>query len=219
MDYLYINKRCDTSLLDTARRCCRSRVIAVSVRNQFDRQWGRQCLSWVEIHTATGSSVSLTLRTFSLAAAMRSVAFWSLQWALTMPWPSFRYLNATGSTPPPPPPQSSTFKIKNIVCEVLFIGALCRHHRWASWLDNGDVILWCHDRRAFLLVNGGWCHDVSTKTPCDWIGVTQWCQTRKLLLLDHPHCHDLTKQRLFMLRILDRQQLWSDLFMYIVFLC
>lgn len=135
-----------------------------------------------------------------------------------MPWPSFRYLNATGSTPPPPP-QSSTFKIKNIVCEVLFIGALCRHHRWASWLDNGDVILWCHDRRAFLLVNGGWCHDVSTKTPCDWIGVTQWCQTRKLLLLDHPHCHDLTKQRLFMLRILDRQQLWSDLFMYIVFLC
>ena len=70
------------SYLDTARRCCRSRVIAVSVRNQFDRPWGRQCLSWVERHTVTGRSVSLTLWTFSLAAAMRSFAFWSLQWAL-----------------------------------------------------------------------------------------------------------------------------------------
>ena len=70
------------SYLDTARRCCRTRVIAVSVRNQFDRQWGRQCLSWVERHTATGSSASLTLWTFSLAAAMRFFAFWSLQWAL-----------------------------------------------------------------------------------------------------------------------------------------
>ena len=163
MDYLYINKRCDTSFLDTARRCCRSRVIAVSVRNQFDRQ----CLSWVERDTATGSSVSLTLWTFSLAAAMRSfAAFWSLQWALKCHDRLFA-TQMRREVPPPPPPPSSTFKIKNIVCEVLFIGALCRHHRWASWLDNGDVILWCHDRRAFLLVNGGWCHDVSTKTPCD----------------------------------------------------
>ena len=29
------------SFLDTARWCCRLRVIAVSLRNQFDRQWGR----------------------------------------------------------------------------------------------------------------------------------------------------------------------------------
>ena len=29
------------SYLDTARRCYRWRVIAVSVKNQFDRQWGR----------------------------------------------------------------------------------------------------------------------------------------------------------------------------------
>ena len=43
----------------------------------------------------------------------------------------------------------------------------------------------------------------------------------KTLLLDHPYCHDIPKQNkgFLLLRILDSQQLWRDLFMYIVFLC
>ena len=170
----------------------------------------------------TGCSVSLTLWTFSLVAAMRSLAFWSCPpaWTTcTSTSVSSTYSKAVfivsrdtaaGSPAVPSRWRSGHFlswrrcvlsrsdhcsehwnaltvfslpkcdEKYHIVCEVLFIGGLWRHHRWASWLDNGEVILWCHDRRAFLLVNGGWCHDVSTKTPCDWISVMQKTSFRPL---------------------------------------
>ena len=37
----------------------------------------------------------------------------------------------------------------------------------------------------------------------------------------YPYCHDIPKQNkgFLLLRILDSQQLWRDLFTYIVFLC